>query len=42
MAALAAGEKLAEKVIAIDVSEQMPLTDVFVIASAPSERQVAP
>ena len=40
VAALAAGEKLAEKVLAIDVSEQMPLTDVFVIASAPSERQV--
>ena len=40
VAALAAGEKLAEKVLAIDVSEQMPLTDVFVSASAPSERQV--
>ena len=40
VAAVAAEEKLAEKVIAIDVSEQMPLTDVFVIASAPSERQV--
>ena len=39
-AGLAAEEKLAEKVLAIDVSEQMPLTDVFVIASAPSERQV--
>jgi len=40
VAALASAEKLAEKVVAIDVSEQMPLTDVFVIASAPSERQV--
>ena len=40
VAALASEEKLAEKVMAIDVSEQMPLTDVFVIASAPSERQV--
>ena len=39
-AGLAAEEKLAEKVLAIDVSDQMPLTDVFVIASAPSERQV--
>lgn len=39
-AGLAAEEKLAERVLAIDVSEQMPLTDVFVIASAPSERQV--
>jgi ribosome-associated protein len=39
-AAAAAEEKIAEKVVAIDVSEQMPLTDVFVIASAASERQV--
>ncbi len=39
-AAVAADEKLAERVMAIDVSDQMPLTDVFVIASAPSERQV--
>ena len=40
VAALASEEKLAEKVMAIDVSEQMPLTDVFVLASASSERQV--
>lgn len=40
VAALAAEEKIAEKVMAIDVSEQMPLTDVFVLASAASERQV--
>jgi ribosome-associated protein len=40
VAALAAEEKIAEKVMAIDVSDQMPLTDVFVIASAASERQV--
>jgi len=39
-AAEAADEKLAERVMAIDVSDQMPLTDVFVIASAPSERQI--
>ena len=39
-AAVAADEKLAERVMAIDVSDQMPLTDVFVIASAPSERQI--
>jgi ribosome-associated protein len=39
-AAVAADEKLAERVMAIDVTDQMPLTDVFVIASAPSERQV--
>jgi ribosome-associated protein len=40
LAAIAAEEKIAEKVMAIDVSEQMPLTDVFVLASASSERQV--
>ncbi|MCU1536406.1 MAG: iojap-like protein [Humibacillus sp.] len=41
VAAVAAEDKIAEKVMAIDVSDQMPLTDIFVIASAPSERQVA-
>jgi ribosome-associated protein len=40
VAALAAEDKLAERVTAIDVSDQLPLTDVFVIASAPTERQV--
>jgi ribosome-associated protein len=40
VAALAAEDKLAEHVVAIDVSDQLPLTDVFVIASAPTERQV--
>lgn len=40
VAALAARDKLAEDVLAIDVSDHLPLTDVFVIASAPSERQV--
>jgi len=39
-AAVAAEEKLADKVTAIDVSGQLPLTDVFVIASAASERQI--
>lgn len=39
VAALAAEDKLAEHVLAIDVSDQLPLTDVFVIASAASERQ---
>jgi ribosome-associated protein len=39
-AADAALEKIAEKVIAIDVSDQMPLTDVFVLAAASNERQV--
>lgn len=39
-AAVAAQDKLAEDVVGLDVSGQLALTDVFVIASAPSERQV--
>lgn len=39
-AAAAAQDKLAEDVVGLDVSGQLALTDVFVIASAPSERQV--
>ena len=39
-AGLAAADKLAQDVVAIDVSERLPLTDCFVIASAPNERQV--
>jgi ribosome-associated protein len=39
-AAAAAADKLAERVSALDVSDQLALTDVFVIASAPNERQV--
>ncbi|MCW1248699.1 ribosome silencing factor [Acaricomes phytoseiuli] len=39
-AAGAAAEKLAEQIVAIDVSDQLAITDVFLIASAPSERQV--
>lgn len=39
-AAEAALDKKAEQVIAIDVSGQLALTDVFVIASATNERQV--
>ena len=40
IAARAAHDKIAERVVAIDVSDQMPLTDVFVLASASNERQV--
>lgn len=40
IAALAADEKLATDVVVIDVSEQLVITDCFVIASAPNERQV--
>jgi ribosome-associated protein len=39
-AALAAADKLASNVIALDVSDHLVITDVFVIASAPSDRQV--
>ncbi len=40
-AAAAAEDKLASKIIAIDVSEQLALTDIFVLASAPNDRQVS-
>lgn len=40
-AAAAAAEKLATDVVAIDVSEQLVITDAFLLASAPGERQVA-
>ena len=39
-AANAAAEKLATTIVGIDVSDHLALTDVFVIASAESERQV--
>ncbi|KGN36136.1 ribosome silencing factor [Knoellia subterranea] len=39
-AAHAAADKLATTIVGIDVSEQLAITDVFVIASAESERQV--
>lgn len=38
--ALAAEEKLGHDVAVIDVSEQLVITDLFVIASADNERQV--
>ena len=37
----AAEDKLASKIVAIDVSEQLALTDIFVLASAPNDRQVS-
>ena len=40
-AALAASEKLAEDIIAIDVSEHVVITDVFLMCSAATDRQVA-
>ena len=36
----AADDKQAEEILALDVSERMPFSDIFVIASAASERQV--
>ncbi|GLE56453.1 ribosome silencing factor [Mycobacteroides chelonae] len=40
LAAQAAASKLATDVVVIDVSEQLVITDCFVIASASNERQV--
>ena len=40
VAARAASDLKAEEIIALDVSEQLVLTDVFLIASANNERQV--
>ena len=40
VAASAAAAKLANDVVVIDVSEQLVITDCFVIASASNERQV--
>jgi ribosome-associated protein len=40
MAAQAAADKLASDVVALDVSDQLVITDVFLLASAPNERQV--
>ncbi len=41
IAATAAADKLAENLVALDVTEPMPLTDIFLLASGRSERQVA-
>ena len=40
-AAQAAADKQARDIVILDVSEQLVITDCFVIASAPNERQVA-
>jgi len=39
-AARAASDKLAEDILAFDVSEQLVITDAFLLCSAPNERQV--
>lgn len=41
IAASAAEDKLAVDIIALDVSDHLALTDIFLVASAPNERQVA-
>jgi len=40
VAARAASDKLASQILAFDVSDQLAITDAFVIASAGNERQV--
>ena len=39
-AAQAASDKLADNIVAFDVSEQLVITDAFLIASASNDRQV--
>lgn len=39
-AAQAAADKKAQDIVLIDVADQMVITDIFVLASAPNERQV--
>lgn len=41
IAAQAAADKLATEVIGLDVSEQLAITDIFLVASGTSERQVS-
>ena len=41
VAAQAAADKLATDVTVLDVADRLPITDVFVLASAPNERQVS-
>ncbi|GAA1930265.1 ribosome silencing factor [Nocardioides lentus] len=40
VAARAASDKLAQQIVAFDVSEQLAITDAFLIASAGNDRQV--
>ncbi|MDG4832732.1 ribosome silencing factor [Solwaraspora sp. WMMD1047] len=39
-AAQAAADKKAQDIVILDVSDQLAITDVFLLASAPNERQV--
>ncbi|ASU83077.1 ribosome silencing factor RsfS [Nocardiopsis gilva YIM 90087] len=40
IAAEAAADKLAQEIIAYDVSDQLVITDAFLLCSAPNDRQV--
>ncbi len=40
IAALAASDKLADGIVVFDVSEQLIITDAFLLCSAPNDRQV--
>ena len=40
MAARAAADKLAQQIVAFDVSDQLAITDAFLLASAGNDRQV--
>ncbi len=40
IAAQSASDKLAQNIVAFDVSEQLVITDAFVLCSAPNDRQV--
>ncbi len=40
IAAAAAADRLAHDIVALDVSEHLVITDVFLICSAPNDRQV--
>jgi ribosome-associated protein len=40
VAAVAASDKLAKQIVAFDVSEQLAITDAFLIASGSNDRQV--
>jgi ribosome-associated protein len=40
VAAQAAADKKADDIVLLDVADQLVITDVFVVASAPNERQV--
>jgi len=40
VAAQAAADKKADDIVLLDVADQLVITDIFVVASAPNERQV--